>query len=89
MYCSQAATTVIQLFAASVVNKLIYHFMDQHYGELQFAHTFSQKITKVVHKLTPCIASDLALEIILNSSISLGLPLNDINTRSSMFLSLA
>jgi len=67
MYCSQAATTVIQLFAASVVNKLIYHFMDQHYGELQFAHTFSQKITKFVHKLTPCIASDLALGILLNS----------------------
>ena len=67
MYCSQAATTVIRLFAASVVNKLIYHFMDQHYGELQFAHTFSQKITKFVHKLTPSIASDLALEIILNS----------------------
>ena len=43
MYCSQAATTVIQLFAASVVNKLIYDFMDKHYGELQFAHTFSQK----------------------------------------------
>ena len=37
------------------------------YGELQFAHTFSQKITKFVHKLTPSIASDLALEIILNS----------------------
>ena len=41
--------------------------MDQHYGELQFVHTFSQKITSIVHKLTPCIGSDLALEIILNS----------------------
>ena len=68
MYCSRAATTVIQLFAASVVNKLIDHSMDQQYGELYFAHTFSQTITSIVHKLTPCIACDLGSEIILCNS---------------------
>ena len=44
------------------------HFMDHHYGELQFLHTFSQNIISIVHKFTPFISFNLASEIILCNS---------------------
>ena len=44
------------------------HSMDHHYRELQYLHTFPQNIIRIVHKFTPSIASNLALEIILINS---------------------